>query len=223
MREGNDRELSVPARHSAWGKSRKSVTARKLLSLTIGAVLGMSALNQTASHASETAKGDQVLNAILPPVVGRKACFSRTYDGTHLRQHPNQQVTAMTFELRYVQVPGSGTRQYVFGMSVKARAQPRLLYTSGFCETNSDVAYPGANLCAVACDGGGVSIKKVGNADAIYVYLETPSEGIFVGKACGAEHDGNIGASGIRLEPGTDDKVFRLDSVAVTTCQTLEK
>jgi hypothetical protein len=164
-----------------------------------------------------------VLRGILASLVGQRACFSRTYDSGHLRQHPKQQVTAMTFELRYRHVPETDVRQYVFSISAKVRTRADTLYTSGVCETNVDPAYPGGNFCAVDCDGGGVSIEKVGNSDALYVYLKTPSGGVGMGPTCDVVHGGTIGGGGMRLEPGVDDKVFRLEAVPLAVCQPLEQ
>ena len=208
-------------RGSEGARERGMAGIVRLVAVTILCVAGAecTALAQTV----DTSRGDQALRTILAPVAGQKACFSRTYDSTHLRRHPKQQVTAMAFELRYVQVPSAGIQQYVFAMSAKVRARSDTLYTSGVCETNVDATYPAGNLCAVDCDGGGVSIEKVPNADALYVHLQTPSGGIGMRPACAEEHGGKVGGGGIRLEPGADDKLFRLDSASPTVCQPLEQ
>ena len=128
--------------------------------LALGIVLGMNEASPTNAQTADITKGAQVLNGILAPTVGQKACFSRTYDGAHLRQHPRQQVMAMSFELRYVRTPSADIERYEFSMSVRTRARPNTLYTSGVCETNVDSTYPGGNLCTVDCDGGGVSNRE---------------------------------------------------------------
>lgn len=184
-------------------------------------VIGIVAAFPCAGQVVDTGKGDQVLRSILAPIVGQKVCFSRTYDRAHLLRHSKQQVTGMAFELRYAQVPGIETRRYEFGMSVRLRTKPHAFYTTGICETNVDPTYPGANLRVVDCDGGGASIEKVANADALYLHLDTPAAGIALGRVCDAELRGN--AAGVRVEPGADDKLFRLDRVAITACKDLER
>lgn len=192
----------------------------KGLKAMLAAIIGAAAMQNAAlGQAGNGNKGDQALAAILPPRVGERACFERIYDGVHLRQHPKQQVTAMTFALRYVQVPGIDVKRYDFGMAVKVRTRPETLYTSGFCETNVNGSFPAGNLCAVACDGGGVSIQKVRDADALYIYLQTPASGIRMGSSC----NDVTSEQGFVLRPGADDMVFRLNKASSTACQPLER
>ena len=125
----------------------------------------------------------------------------------------------MAFELRYMRIPGAAVQQYRFAMSAKLRTRSGARYTSGQCETNVGAAYPAGNSCVVACDGGGVSIKKIPNADAIYLYLETSAGGIAMGRPC----DEGSERSGMRLNAGADDKVFRLDRAPQAACRFLEQ
>lgn len=197
---------------------RKVAQCAKLI---LASILYAMAQSTASAEVVEKNKGDLALAAILPPRIGEKTCFTRTYDVTHLRQHPEQQITAMAFELRYVQVPSTTLKRYVFGMSAKLRSRADTLYTSGFCETNINGPFPGGNLCVVACDGGGVSIQKVPDAEALYVYLQTPALGIRMGSSCD-EQNGQVTA-GVMLEPGTDDKIFRLGSAQAAACRPLEE
>ena len=125
--------------------------------------------------------GERALAAIIPPVVGQRACFVRKYDREHLLRHGKQQVTEMGFSLRYERIPGAGIDKYVFAMSARLRTRTELLYASGKCETNVGPGFPAGNLCGVDCDGGGVSIEKADTGDSIYVHLETPASGIAMG------------------------------------------
>jgi hypothetical protein len=43
--------------------------------------------------------GSAALTALLAPEAGNKACYSRRYDDAHLKAHPRQRITAMTFLL----------------------------------------------------------------------------------------------------------------------------
>ena len=72
----------------------------------------------------------------------------------------------------------------------------------------------------VACDGGGVSVEKVPGADALYVHLQTPAEGIALNAVCEEEKGDENGA--FRLNPGVDDKLFRLQHVPVSQCDSTE-
>jgi len=191
--------------------------------VVFGIILGGSLIGTAAAQSGDTSKGDQALENIVAPVVGQKACFSRTFDRAHLREHPKQKVTAMMFELRYVKFIAQDIQRYIFGMSVNMRGRFDTLYTSGYCNPDEDAAYTAGNFCAVDCDGGGVSIERVTNADALYVYVQTPSGGIAMETECGEERGGEIGAGGMRLEPGTDDKLFRLNKVSPAMCQPMEQ
>jgi len=176
--------------------------------------LSGAAFAQTVDGSPET----RALVAIVAPVPGQKACFSRSYDAGHLRQNPKQQVTAMVFELLYVRIPSAEIQRYVFGMSAKLRARRDAVYASGQCETNVGAAYPAGNLCSVDCDGGGVSIEKIANSDAIYVHLDTPANGIIMGPPCGEGPE----TRRMRLYAGADDKLFRLDRAPAAACRSLE-
>jgi hypothetical protein len=182
-----------------------------------GALLACGA-SQTAAQTIDTSRGLQALNAILPPVVGQRACFARTYDRQHLAEHPRQRVTAMMFRLQYAKIPDTDIQHYEFWISVKVRTRWEAFHESGVCDANVDATYPAGNLCWVACDAGGVSIEKVPQSDALHVHVETPSEGIVLNASCGERQ-----RKALRLQAGEDDKLFRLESVPLSQCEAAQR
>lgn len=192
-----------------WRVMRPLIAETVTLALLSGAV---------AAQPNISATGNRALTAILPSVIGHRACFSRKYDREHLLLHRKQQVTEMSFELRYERIPGADIEKYTFAMSAKLRTRNEALYASGQCETNVGPGYPGGNLCEVDCDGGGVSIQKLDHGDSIYVYLETPADGIAMGQPCSQTAQG-----GLRLKAGADDKVFLLNRAPDAVCRAVEQ
>ena len=169
--------------------------------------------------AAQTPRANQTIAAFMPATPGQRACYTRSYDAEHLRAHPKQRVTAMTFFLRAVGYDANGDRwildpakkfervEYQFALSVTQRGSKRSLAASGYCPDNKDA------LCIRECDGGGATLEKVADADALMIRLM----------------DGGIRLAGCAeskatwLKPGADDKVFRLEKAAPEQCAALEK
>jgi hypothetical protein len=153
---------------------------------------------------------------VLPPQPGAKACYSRAYDTAHLRAHPNQRVTRVTFLLcvkAYDRPTADAQRfedkvYYQFALSVQRRGEKGILRTAGDCLQNEKTG------CVVDCDGGGVTLEKAPQADAILLRLMAP-DGIRMFGDCDDDH-------GVMVKPGTDDKVFRVDKTADAACRALE-
>ena len=152
----------------------------------------------------------------LPGTPGQKACFARTYDARHLREHPKQRVTSMTFLMRVVGISDSGDwvldpkekydrLSYQFAMDVQRRGEKKARTVSGYCPEDSK-----DTMCARECDGGGVFVEK--RDDALIVRLD--QWGIRM-DSCGE-------GDGVWLKPGADDKMFRLNKVADAQCKALE-
>src|SRR6185369_8337658 len=75
---------------------------------------------------------------ILAPTPGERACFANTYDAAHLKNHPEQKVTAMLFQLRYYKHEPDeyfqqGQRNYYFRVSINLRGTDQTLYAYGEC------------------------------------------------------------------------------------------
>jgi hypothetical protein len=184
----------------------------------IGAAVGLAALcGPAAAAADDDDPATAVLNALLTPAPGSKACYVRSYDAAHLRTHPRQRITAMKFLLAveaYDPKPQGKTRPqdlyyYTFAMSVSRRADKRLLRTSGDC---LGLSADGVS-CVVDCDGGGVTLDKMPPAGSLIVRLR--DDGIRMFHDCDDEQ-------GVLVKPGADDKVFRLDKAADDACRALD-
>lgn len=153
---------------------------------------------------------------LLPATPGARACFARTYDAAHLRAHPHQRVTAVTFLMRttgfdkkgeWVLTP-DGKAEYtrtLFGIRFARRDLRKPQTTSGECAQGESEAH-----CYVECDGGGVVLEKSGEG----LLLKLLDQGIRI-EDCD-EKD-------VRLMPGRDDKAFRVDKVDGAQCRALEK
>jgi hypothetical protein len=157
------------------------------------------------------------LGKLLAPVHGRKICFARAYDGAHLKKHPKQKVTALLFRLEYYRHPPDpphypqGQRNYYFRMSAKVKGQHKTLYASGEC-----VAGDNSIGCGVECDGGGVSVERDPKGEAIIIRID---DRIRMTQGCDGDDENNT----VDLTPGVDDKAFRLDNAALSTCRALDR
>lgn len=69
------------------------------------AALPVSAMAQPVDPGTE---GE--LANILPPEVGRRVCYARSYDAEHLKAHPKQKVTEIRFRLAYYRHDPTTTR-----------------------------------------------------------------------------------------------------------------
>ena len=159
------------------------------------------------------------LAEVLPAEPGRKACYARSYDAPHLRDHPKQRVTAVTFFLRVVGLDSNGDKffalraepydriQYEYVIALARRGTKRKLSAGGYC--SGDVTAQ----CVVECDAGGLTLEKAG-ADALLIRLL--DEGIEFDNDCD-------GGKGTLVKPGADDRVFRVDKVSLDLCRALEK
>jgi hypothetical protein len=169
--------------------------------------------------ASSVGARDVPLNAglfpLLAPQAGNKACYARRYDAAHLRAHPHQRITAMTF-LLYVEAydpvdlkkPPEERVYYEFAMSVARRGDKKLLHTAGDCSGSDEIS------CVVDCDGGGVKLDKMPPADTLIVRLS--QYGIRMFHDCDDE-------VGVLVTSGIDDKEFRVDKVSDNACRALQK
>jgi len=183
-----------------------------VVSVVAGAARPAAAENNAAPHGK--------LVELMPAVPGTRACFTRSYDAAHLRAHPKQRVSALTFLLRVVRYDAKGDlfltpqmgpddrTEYQFAMEVKRRGQGKALRTGGYCY-GDDVA-----TCVVECDGGGATLKPAAEGGALTVQLM--DYGIRMTGDCDDEE-------GTWLRPGSDDKVFRVDKAAPAACRALEK
>jgi hypothetical protein len=191
----------------------RSATAAVL----VAGILAGIATRDARAQAVNPEEPGPLLTSIVPATPGENACFGRKYDAAHLKAHPKQTITAMTFLLRVVRfdkngdiffTPSSGPdmrTRYQFAVSVSRRSKKGTLRAAGDCMGDGAA-------CVVDCDGGGVSLGKL-DAKAILVTL----------RENGIRMHGDCDGEGTWVTPGADDKSFRLDPVAAAQCASLNK
>ena len=160
------------------------------------------------------------LKALLPPAPDAQACYARTYDPDHLKQHPKQKVAELILSLRYVtlgedeatilpKADGGTEKQYFrydFTMAAKVKDREATLYASGDCASAEGIG------CGVDCDGGGIEIEPIAGQDGtILVRLER----IRMTLGCGEGEE-------VELEAGEDDKVFKLAKAPSALCKSMQ-
>ena len=138
------------------------------------------------------------------------ACFNRVYDPAHLALHPQQNVKTMTL-LAVVDPVNPDEVQLRFGVTFRSRKG--MLETNGGCAAPSgeDGAAPSLTTahCNVDCDGGAIDVAlKTDGA----VLVGIPA-GARLWKPGADNPDDNFHGAF-----GSDDKLFRLDRVALGEC-----
>lgn len=180
------------------------------------AAFGLAWLCLGSANASEAQPENSAAEKILPPEPGREACYRKVYDAQHLRAHPQQKVTEMTFLLRVEGQYATGGPvlknpdhvTYNFALSLKRRDDRRPLRTTGDC-----LGHVVAE-CVVDCDGGGVDIEDLPRGGGLTLRLL--SDGIAFGNDCDTTR-------GYFVKPGADDKEFQLEPAPLASCVALEK
>lgn len=185
-------------------------------------IIGAVALAWLAGGAAANAQGrSSPLPSHLP--LGTEACFGRTYDAAHLAAHPKQRVTSFHLFRDFTPDPSKETPQSTpeqlrsedgeGGIHVTAFVRFRDkagLYFNGLICTRSD----GVVRCGIECDGGGFRLRGAGSS------LVLDNDGFVVVGGCGASEDEQEQSD--IVNPGADDKLFRLDPRPVAECRALE-
>ena len=152
------------------------------------------------------------LAKLVPPEPGAHACFKRVYDAEHLAKHPDQTVTSMELRLAYYafdpdKYNPKGQRNYFFDLVVQRRGETRKLSGIGEC-----IPYGFWGIsCGIDCDGGGLDITR--KLDGSVVVDLTPFGRIRMTRSCGDGQEDYVD-----LEPGKDDKTFRLYPMEQEEC-----
>ena len=74
------------------------------------------------------------LDDLIEPAAGQSACFTRVYDGDHLRRNPQQRTAAITVWLSYEQMGGSPPGIGLgLGLGISRRGDPTPLFAQGGC------------------------------------------------------------------------------------------
>jgi hypothetical protein len=154
-------------------------------------------------------------------------CFGRLYDRNHLASHPNQKVTSL-----HVFHAADGRREAEnYDPKQKADAQEAfrergetavsafvtfrdrrgMFNNTLICEKDS-----GAGVrCYIECDGGSFMLKGESNDTVVL-----DNNGFVLVGGCGEDVEAT---ESVFLDPGKDDKTFRLDRKAASVCRAEEQ
>jgi hypothetical protein len=154
--------------------------------------------------------------------VGKNACFGRTYDASHLADHPKQRVTSLylfrdlTPDLAKEDRPDTPEEQRIasgvegnFSLMayVRFRDKPgKQFWHSLGCRKAED----GRTRCGIDCDGGSFVLKPQERA------LLLENNGFTVIGGCGESEE--EAEQRDFVAPGADDKLFRLDPERISAC-----
>ena len=158
------------------------------------------------ASADTVAPGEEgELARFLPPVEGKRVCFSRVYSADHLAKHLKQKVTEIEFRLAYHRFEPDenfpeGQRNYYFEVLAKVRGNSRRLTAMGECSPAD-----GKISCGVDCDCGGMIAERSDKPGKVLMSFGF-YYGLRMAMGCGEDDEGDT----VLLEPGEDDKEFLL-------------
>jgi hypothetical protein len=165
-----------------------------------------------AAHAQESKDDEAFQQRLFGRALDGKqihACFSRVYDAGHLAQHPRQNVRTMLLLVRASSE--SDQPSYALRLGVTFRKSGAHFDSAGNCGSIHDTSQVGGTAgvahCGVDCDGGSIDVAI---KDAKSVLVSIPN-GARIWRAGSNDKD-----EAKRF--GADDKVFRLDKVALDEC-----
>ena len=180
------------------------------------AALFLLALCLTSPAAAQMPEPSPLLATIVPVQPEARACFARVYDAAHLKKHPRQTVTAMEFRLTWHIFRQEGNEPFgdhMFQMRVDRRGAKKQAHGTGPCMERAGKAF-----CGIECDGGGVFLEPRDDGSLLVSFGDM--WGIRLSESCdGEEEDEDAAAS---LEPGQDDKSFRLERLPDSQCPAWE-
>jgi hypothetical protein len=153
----------------------------------------------------------------------RETCFARVYDKAHLAKHPRQKVT--TFHVMRTLgerleaenwLPNQREEaikrfredgETTVSAFVTLRNRKGHLHNSLICDKEAKDGL----RCAIECDGGSFRLKRE-NAKSVLLH----NNGFVLEGGCGERTES------VFLDPGADDKVFRLDERPLAVCRAEE-
>jgi hypothetical protein len=181
----------------------------------------------TALVASPTwAETDNPLSRAVPHKEGASACYSRSYDGAHLKAHPRQATQSVMLSLRYEQ------RYHTVRIALLQKSRPAPLYIVGGCgwseKANLGVddkplikefkATSGLDCHAYA----GISSDEEGGDFPIDFAADGKSLTLYLVDQTSAWSGPNQKKKTISMRLGSEDLIFRLDRVDAATCRSME-
>lgn len=182
-----------------------------------------------ASQAGEAA----TRNLLVETVPKSGACFTRSYDGAHLRAHEGQTVTSIRVSLRY-ELPGepSDTRDLRIELRQKDQTQP--FYVVGGCYWGEDVNrdVEGRRLIGAFRKNAGVQCSARGGIGGsaeeggdfpIDIAAGGASLTLYMDSGVSGWRGPDQKKKSTYLEFGEEDRIFRLDRVDVAACADLDR
>lgn len=180
-----------------------------LLAALTAAIVGASVTARAGGSPEDEAFQKKLFGRVAGDKQTIHACFNRVYDPAHLAQHPRQSVRTMHLLVKVNQQP-DGT-SYGVRMGVMFRKSGAHFESAGDCSSIHDsTGDKGVAHCGVDCDGGSIDVA-IKDAKSVLVSIPTGARIWRPGS------DGDEPGNG-RQRFGADDKVFRLDKVALTQC-----
>ena len=155
-----------------------------------------------------------------------EACFGRTYNAAHLREHPRQRVTSFhilrDFEpdrhaeteplSRADMIDSDGNNGYIALKAYLRLRDRKGVYSNYF---NCGRSEKGVVQCYIECDGGTFLVRPSGGS------LLIENQGFVVVGGCGASDEDF--ENPVEVRPGADDKTFRLDKQPLDQCTELRE
>jgi hypothetical protein len=201
---------------------RGNVMIRRFIPVLLGAMTALAAMQAQAQDMTPRQESENFVRRVLGSLPGDKpatACFVRTYDAAHLAAHPQQKVRQVLFLFRASEIQEDNFVSYTFITGFRVKGRAGRLDTSGSCgHARLEGEGPITHLnCGVDCDGGGVRVEVVEGNKSILMRMDN---GVSVEPAA-TRMNPDEPPQRIGLPTGADDKVFRLDRVAIDQCTQL--
>ena len=133
-------------------------------------------------------------------------CFARVYDSTHMKAHPNQNVVAVSVDVRPAKPEDAAYGQDVLILAVKFAFRPRGAYEfAGRCAPTSAEGEPAKTIP-------GCAAPNRDWADDGPILFALDGKALVVKLPPGKDFSGRPGVF------GGDDRAFRLDPAAAGRC-----
>jgi hypothetical protein len=170
--------------------------------LALGVISALALVHgASAQEASGSTSTAEKLFAGVPGKGKKSLCFTRFYDAAHLKSHPDQNVTAMLLLVTAKPNAETNAADYEMSLGVRVRKKKTQYESSGYCSNGLH--------CGVECDGGSL---ETAIRDEKTILVSIPDR-IRVTKPNDEEDAGVF---------WSDDKLFKLNKVALKDCRSLQ-
>ena len=179
-----------------------------------------------ASGGASAESNDNPLSRAVPHQEGASACYSRTYDATHLKAHPRQMTQSVMLSLRYEQ------RYHTVRIALLQKGRSAPLYVVGGCGW-SDKANLGVDdkplvaafkaISGLDCHAyAGINSDQEGGDFPIDFAVDGKSLTLYLVDQTSAWSGPNQRKKTISMRLGSEDLIFRLDRADAATCRSME-